>query len=209
MERDSAVQRRAIIFHGTGGHPEYCWYPWLGQQLAGRGYAVDIPHYPGLNVEPIATFLPKVLANHGFDEHTVLVGAGRSVVGRGSGDVVATRGGGPAHDAGCDLFQVPSFGLLAAMVMTAQRGQVAFTRAATVVVGDGVVQVAAGGRAAAAGGRAGGGAGPDQVLQPLSGLVAELLGAVVAAVAGQRGDADGEIAGAGRSAGRPGPSGWA
>ena len=29
---------------------------------------------PGLNVEPIATFLPKVLANHGFDEHTVLVG---------------------------------------------------------------------------------------------------------------------------------------
>ena len=76
------------------------------------------------------------------------------------------------------------------------------------VKSDGVVQVAAGGRAAAAGGRAGGGAGPDQVLQPLPGLVAELLGAVVAAVAGQRRDGDGEIAGAGRSAGRPGPFGW-
>ncbi len=74
MEKDSAVQQNAIIFHGTGGHPEYCWYPWLGQQLAGRGYAVDRPHYPDLNIEPIATFLPKVLANHGFDEHTVLVG---------------------------------------------------------------------------------------------------------------------------------------
>ena len=68
------MQRKAIIFHGTGGRPEYCWYPWLGQQLAGRGYAVDIPHYPDLNIEPVATFLPKVLANHGFDEHTVLVG---------------------------------------------------------------------------------------------------------------------------------------
>jgi len=68
------VQRTAIIFHGTGGNPEAVWYRWLGRRLAERGYAVEIPHYPGLNVEPIATFLPKVLANHGFDEHTVLVG---------------------------------------------------------------------------------------------------------------------------------------
>jgi hypothetical protein len=54
--------------------PEYCWYGWRGERLAERGYAVDIPHHPGLNVEPIATFLPKVLASHDFDEHTVLVG---------------------------------------------------------------------------------------------------------------------------------------
>jgi uncharacterized protein len=64
------VQRNAIIFHGTGASPEVCWYPWL----AGRGYAVQVPHYPGLNVEPITTFLPKVLASHAFDEDTVLVG---------------------------------------------------------------------------------------------------------------------------------------
>jgi predicted alpha/beta hydrolase family esterase len=68
------VQRKAIIFHGTGARPEYCWYPWLSQRLAGRGYAVEVPHYPGLNAEPIATFLPKVLASHDFDENTVLVG---------------------------------------------------------------------------------------------------------------------------------------
>jgi uncharacterized protein len=68
------VQRKAIVFHGTGGNPEVCWYPWLGRRLAARGYTVEIPHYPGVNVEPIATFLPKVLASHGFDEHTVLVG---------------------------------------------------------------------------------------------------------------------------------------
>lgn len=67
-------QRRAIIFHGTGAHPEVAWLPWLRQRLAGRGYAVEVPHYPGLNVEPIASFLPKVLANHTFDASTVLVG---------------------------------------------------------------------------------------------------------------------------------------
>ena len=66
--------RRAVIFHGTGGRPEYAWYGWLGRRLEARGYTVEIPHYPGLNVEPIATFLPKVLESHSFDQDTVLVG---------------------------------------------------------------------------------------------------------------------------------------
>jgi uncharacterized protein len=68
------MQRNAVIFHGTGGSPEILWFGWLGRQLSKRGYAVEIPHYPGINAEPIATFLPKVLAGHRFDEHTVLVG---------------------------------------------------------------------------------------------------------------------------------------
>ncbi|HEY3409715.1 MAG TPA: alpha/beta fold hydrolase [Propionicimonas sp.] len=68
------MPKSAIIFHGTGGHPEAAWYSWLGARLAARGYAVQIPHYPGLNAEPIADFLPRVLANHSFDEQTVLVG---------------------------------------------------------------------------------------------------------------------------------------
>ena len=68
------TQRRAILFHGTGAHPGVVWLPWLRDQLTGRGYAVEVPHYPELNVEPIASFLPKVLANHTFDASTVLVG---------------------------------------------------------------------------------------------------------------------------------------
>ena len=74
MAYGGPVTKSAIIFHGTGGHPEAAWYPWLGRRLEARGYAVQIPHYPGLNVEPIADFLPRVLANHSFDEQTVLVG---------------------------------------------------------------------------------------------------------------------------------------
>ncbi|GAA4413581.1 hypothetical protein GCM10023168_36550 [Fodinibacter luteus] len=68
------MNRTAILFHGTGAHPDVVWLPWLRQRLTERGYTVQVPHYPGLNVEPIATFLPKLLANHSFDANTVLVG---------------------------------------------------------------------------------------------------------------------------------------
>lgn len=68
------MARRAIIFHGTGGHPDDVWYPWLAERLTARGFAVERPHLPGLNVEPLATFLPRVLDAHAFDAETVLVG---------------------------------------------------------------------------------------------------------------------------------------
>ena len=68
------MNKNAIIFHGTGGNPNVAWYKWLGKKLEGKGFRVEIPHYPGINVEPIVTFLPKVLASHNFDEETVLIG---------------------------------------------------------------------------------------------------------------------------------------
>ncbi|GAB3760440.1 alpha/beta hydrolase [Microlunatus parietis] len=68
------MERKAVIFHGTGANPDVCWLPWLRDRLTERGLAVEVPHYPGLNVEPIDTFLPKVLARHTFDAGTVLVG---------------------------------------------------------------------------------------------------------------------------------------
>jgi uncharacterized protein len=68
------VTRRAIVFHGTGARPEYIWYPWLAGRLEARGFEVEVPHHPGINVEPIEAFLPTVLAAHTFDEDTVLVG---------------------------------------------------------------------------------------------------------------------------------------
>jgi predicted alpha/beta hydrolase family esterase len=68
------VTKNAIIFHGTGGNPEVAWYPWLDHRLSERGFRVERPYYPSLNVEPIAEFLPKVLASHDFDADTVLIG---------------------------------------------------------------------------------------------------------------------------------------
>jgi uncharacterized protein len=68
------MSKKAIIFHGTGGSPDIIWFPWLDKQLTARGYSVQRPSYPDVNVEPIATFLPKVLSAHDFDQDTVLVG---------------------------------------------------------------------------------------------------------------------------------------
>lgn len=70
----SIMSKRAIIFHGTGGSPEVCWYKWLGDKLSKRGFEVAIPFYATINVEPITSFLPKVLQAHTFDENTVLIG---------------------------------------------------------------------------------------------------------------------------------------
>ena len=68
------MSRKAILLHGTGAHPDVVWLPWLRKRLTERGYAVEAPHYPALNREPLAAFLPKVLANHTFDPNTVLIG---------------------------------------------------------------------------------------------------------------------------------------
>lgn len=68
------MDRRAIIFHGTGGSPDILWYRWLGDRLAARGYQVELPHHPETNVEPVTSLLPRVLAQHRIDERTVLVG---------------------------------------------------------------------------------------------------------------------------------------
>jgi predicted alpha/beta hydrolase family esterase len=68
------MTKKAIIFHGTGGNPNIAWYPWLAGQLELKGYEVERPHFPGINIEPIKNLLPKVLPNHKFDENTVLIG---------------------------------------------------------------------------------------------------------------------------------------
>ena len=63
---------RAVIVHGTGGTPDVVWLPWLAQRLAARGWQVDRPHFPDVNVTPVAEFLPGALARMAVDAETVL-----------------------------------------------------------------------------------------------------------------------------------------
>lgn len=65
-----------IIFHGTDCSPdnEFYWYAWLKNELEKDGLRVEVPHYPEINHEDIATFLPKVLKNHNYGQDTTLVG---------------------------------------------------------------------------------------------------------------------------------------
>ena len=65
---------RAVIVHGTGGHPDVIWYPWLADRLGARGWTVDRPHFPDLNVTPVAEFLPGALDRMAIDADTVLIG---------------------------------------------------------------------------------------------------------------------------------------
>jgi hypothetical protein len=70
------------------------------------------------------------------------------------------------------------------MVVPAERRKVAFAGTAALVVGDGVVEIAAGGGPAAAGCGAAGGASPDQVLKFAAGLIARFLVTVIAHTVG-------------------------
>src|SRR5258707_15108278 len=97
----------------------------------------------------------------------------------GDGVGAAVRGG-PDQDAGFGLGEGPAAGLLGAVMPPAQRRQIALAGGAALVIGEGVVQVAAGGGATASGEGAGPLPGADQVLEPVRRLVSGSLAAVAA-----------------------------
>jgi hypothetical protein len=68
------MSKNAIIFHGTGGNPDVCWYQWVAGELKVKGYRVSIPYYPTLNKEAVETFLPHVYEDNIIDSETVLIG---------------------------------------------------------------------------------------------------------------------------------------
>ena len=38
--------KNAFIFHGTEGHPEENWFPWMKKELESLGYNVIVPQFP-------------------------------------------------------------------------------------------------------------------------------------------------------------------
>ena len=118
----------------------------------------------------------------------------------GWAQVTAPRGAVPVQDAGLRLFEVPALGLFTAVVVAAQRGQVAFAGAAALVIRNRVAQ----GRIASLDA---GNAGAQHVVVRAStrcrrrrlGWATRLLMVMVAAASGQR--VDGHREGHGPSAG--------
>src|SRR6185437_11201023 len=107
---------------------------------AGRGDVAD-------NAAWLTGFLILLLAAVAY--RSARLGASGGVLGGGGGIGPSGRGA-PDQDAGFGLLQPPAVGLFTAVVVPAQRRQVALAGAAALVMGLGVVQVAAGGPAAAA-----------------------------------------------------------
>lgn len=69
--------RNIFIFHGTEGHPEENWFPWLREKLEERGCNVIVPQFPSPPVVPakIAEW-DDVLGEYKemIDEDSIIIG---------------------------------------------------------------------------------------------------------------------------------------
>ena len=64
-----------IIIHGTGGHPEENWFPWLKKELEKRGGQVFVPQFPNPQTPGLQAWL-KEFEKYGahFTSDTILIG---------------------------------------------------------------------------------------------------------------------------------------
>lgn len=66
-----------FIFHGTEGHPQENWFPWLKQELETKGYDVTVPQFPLPPVVPaeIAEWFDMLKGHEAnINERTVIIG---------------------------------------------------------------------------------------------------------------------------------------
>ena len=66
-----------FIFHGTEGHPDNNWFPWMKKELEQEGYSVFVPQFPSPPVVPAKiTEWFEVLKDYeqNIDENAILIG---------------------------------------------------------------------------------------------------------------------------------------
>jgi len=67
--------KRAIIIHCWEGYPEYCWYPWVKNELAARGFRVEVPAFPDPAGPRMEAWLARLREAAGEpDEELYLIG---------------------------------------------------------------------------------------------------------------------------------------
>lgn len=67
--------KNIFIFHGTGGHSEENWFPWLKAELEKKGYSVFIPDFPTPKNQSLNSWL-EVLNNYieKINKDSILIG---------------------------------------------------------------------------------------------------------------------------------------
>ena len=67
--------KHAFIFHGTGGHPEENWFPWIKSQLISLGFDVHIPQFPTPDNQTLESWL-RVFKEYErcIDDKTLMIG---------------------------------------------------------------------------------------------------------------------------------------
>lgn len=46
------MKSNIFIFHGTEGHPQENWFPWMKEKLESKGYKVIVPQFPSPPIIP-------------------------------------------------------------------------------------------------------------------------------------------------------------
>lgn len=66
--------KHAILLHGTGCTPTSFWFPTIKIFLENHGYTVWTPQLPDADNPDLKTWLPVVLQQGHFDQHTIIIG---------------------------------------------------------------------------------------------------------------------------------------
>lgn len=67
--------KNAFIFHGSFGHPEENWIPWLKTELEQRGYEVIVPTFPTPDGQSYDSWMSVVEPYFGqMNKETIFVG---------------------------------------------------------------------------------------------------------------------------------------
>lgn len=67
--------KRAIIIHCWEGTPDYCWYPWLKQELEKKDFSVEVPAMPETELPKQKLWVPKMHEVIGEpNEELILIG---------------------------------------------------------------------------------------------------------------------------------------
>lgn len=69
------MPNNALILHGTNGHPQENWFPWLDNELTARGWKVWVPQLPNAESPNAKKYLEYIFSSDWkFDGDSVLIG---------------------------------------------------------------------------------------------------------------------------------------
>lgn len=71
------MKTRVFIFHGTEGHPKENWFPWIKNELEGKGCEVIVPQFPSPPVvaAKISDWFDVIdKYTDTMDENTIIIG---------------------------------------------------------------------------------------------------------------------------------------